>query len=202
MPRTVDHEERRQRIADAVCRLAAHGGLESVTLRTVAAAAGISMGQVQHYFRTKDEMLLFAFRAVSDRVERRLEAAAAALDRPTTRDLLRALLAAMVPVDAESRFEAPLWVAFLARAVVEPALAEPLRHGTHALTEFATEQLRSAQQAGDVDPAVDVRYEAGSLFALADGLMLRTLVEPEQAGDALAVLDYHLDRIFRRPAGA
>jgi len=75
MPKQVDHEARRQRIADAVCRLAARRGLEGVSLRHVAVEAGVSMGQIQHYFTTKDEMLLFALRTMSDRVERRLGAA-------------------------------------------------------------------------------------------------------------------------------
>jgi AcrR family transcriptional regulator len=197
MPKQVDHEARRQRIADAVCRLAARQGLEGVSLRQVAAEAGVSLGQVQHYFTTKDEMLLFAFQTTSARVEQRLGAAMQALAQPpTTRSLLRALLVAMVPTDAESRFEAPLWVAFLARAVVEPALASPLHEGGKALVQFATGALRSAQDAGEVPPTLDPEREAMSLFALADGLMLRSLLDPDQTATALAILDYHLDRLF------
>ena len=197
MPKQVDHEARRRRIADAVCRLAARHGLEEVTLRRVAAEAGVSMGQVQHYFMTKNQMLLFAFRTMSARVEQRLGAAVDALDKPPTiRALLRALLVAMVPTDADSRFEAPLWVAFLARAVIEPSLADPLNDGGNALTGFAANQLRSAQQTGQIAASLDPEREAASLFALADGLMIRTLLDPDQTATALATLDYHLDRIF------
>lgn len=197
MPKQVDHETRRQRIADAVCALAARDGLEGVSLRHVATEAGVSMGQVQHYFHTKDEMLLFAFHTVAARVERRLGAAVAAPgEPPSTRALVRALLVAMVPTDAEGRFEAPLWVAFLARAVVDPILAGPLRHGGDALVGFAADRLRSAQEAGEVTSWIDPEQEAASLFALADGLMIRTLLDPDQTAAALAALDYHLDRIF------
>lgn len=196
MPRQVDHEGRRQHIADAVCRLAARQGLDEVTLRRVAAEAGVSMGQIQHYFTTKDQMLLFAFNAMSTRVERRLGETVGALGKPPTRAVLRALLVAMVPTDADSRFEAPLWVAFLARAVVEPSLARPLHDGAKALVDFAVDQLRSAQQAGDIASSLDPEREADSLFALADGLMIRTLLDPDQTASALATLDYHLDRIF------
>src|SRR3954467_4457371 len=41
-------------------RVAAHQGLEAVSLRHVATEAGVSTGMVQHYFRTKDEMMTFA----------------------------------------------------------------------------------------------------------------------------------------------
>lgn len=197
MPKQVDHEARRQRIANAVCRLAADRGLEEVSLRHVAAEAGVSMGQVQHYFTTKDEMLLFAFGTLSARMERRLSTAVTALgEPPTIRALLRELLVAMVPTDADSRFEAPLWIAFLARAVVRSDLAGPLREGGAALVDFAADRLRAAQDAGEVETSLDPELEAGALFALADGLMIRTLLDPDNAAAALATLDYHLDRIF------
>ena len=52
MPKKVDRQERRTRIADALMRVAADQGLEAVSLRHVAAEAGVSAGMVQHYFRT------------------------------------------------------------------------------------------------------------------------------------------------------
>jgi len=195
VPKQVDHEERRQAIAAAVCRLASQRGLDGVSLRHVAAEAGVSMGLIQHYFTTKDEMLLFAFRVVSVRVEKRI--AAALPQTPTTRLLLRVLLTAMVPHDATSRFEAPLWVAFLARAILEESLAAPLREGGRSLLDFVAGQLRSAQQAGDVaSSGFDHALEAVGLLALADGLMVQTLIDPERADRAIAAIDYQLDRIF------
>lgn len=197
MPKQVDHEARRQRIADAVARVAAREGLDGASLRHVAAEAGVSMGQVQHYFTTKDEMLLFAFNTLSARVEQRMAATVLELDQPpSTRALLRALLVAMLATDDEGRAEAPLWVAFLARAVVERGMAALLRDGGRQLTAFAAECLRSAQRAGDVPDSVDPELEAVSLFALADGLMIRTLHDPDHAATALATVDYQLDRIF------
>lgn len=194
MPKQVDHQARREHIADAVCRLAAVEGLDGVSLRRVAAEAGVSMGQVQHYFTTKDEMLVFAFTTVGARVEQRLGAAAE--QSQSTRDLLRTFLVAMISADAEGQVEAPLWVAFLARAAVRPELAEPLKGGAQAMNQFAVDQLRSAQRTGEVDPELDVEREASSLLALADGLMIRCLLDPGRVVDALATVDYQLDRIF------
>jgi hypothetical protein len=42
---------------------------------------------------------------------------------------------------------------------------------------------------------VDAELEASSLFALA-GLMLRTLLDPDQLPTALATLDYQVNRPF------
>lgn len=115
---------------------------------------------------------------------------------PSTRALLRALLLAMVSTNDEGRSEAPLWVTFLARAIVESDLAVPLRTGGKAMVDFAADQLRSAQEAGEVARSLDPELEATSLFALADGLMIRTLLDPDQTAAALAAIDYQLDRIF------
>lgn len=101
-----------------------------------------------------------------------------------------------MPVDDESRFEAPLWVAFLARAVVEQGLRAPLVDSGRALRDFVATQLQAAQVAGAAAPELDPELEAGSLLALVDGLMVHSLVDPSRAPAALSILDYHLERIF------
>ncbi|GHJ52986.1 hypothetical protein Nm8I071_22930 [Nonomuraea sp. TT08I-71] len=60
MPRNVDRQDRRTLIADTLMRVAAEQGLQAVSLRHVAAAAGVPAGIAQHYFRAKDEMMSFA----------------------------------------------------------------------------------------------------------------------------------------------
>ncbi len=66
MPKRVDPLARRHSIAEAVFRLAAARGADAVSLRDVAGEAGVSLGMVQHYFRSKDEMLLFALDHMRD----------------------------------------------------------------------------------------------------------------------------------------
>src|SRR3712207_1527593 len=115
MPKKVDHEERRRLIAAALIRVAAQQGLEAVSLRHVATAAGVSVGMVQHYFRTKDEMMSFALAAVRDRNQQRITAAIAELgERPPARLLLRTMIAAVLPLDEESRDDGRVALAFLA----------------------------------------------------------------------------------------
>jgi TetR/AcrR family transcriptional repressor of bet genes len=191
VPKQVDHQERREQIAEAVCRLAGRQGLDAVTLRQVAAEAGVSMGRIQHYFTTKDEMLLFAFHTISERVERRMaEAVVGAGENLGPRALLRALLGEMLPLSEQAKSEAPVLAAFLARAVVEPRLAEFQREGSQYLRDFITEQIRGAP--GKLDP----KREAVTLLALVDGLMTQLLIGHTDAETALATLEYQLDRIF------
>lgn len=197
MPKQVDHQERRQQIADAVLRLAGSHGLESVSLRHVAAEAGISMGRVQHYFATKDEMLTFAFRAISERVEQRIGASMSTLEQPVDpRTLLRTLLVEMLPLTDQARAEAPVFVAFLARFLVEPELAGPDIGDSARMTEFVAEHIRGAQQSGSSPTELDPVREATTLLALVDGLMMHMLTGQLAGPAALASLDGQLDRIF------
>ena len=66
MPRQVDHQQRRTEIAYAVWAVIAEDGLDAVSLRRVAAEAGISLGRVQHYFDSKEELLRHSCRTVID----------------------------------------------------------------------------------------------------------------------------------------
>jgi AcrR family transcriptional regulator len=195
VPKQVDHQERRQQIADAVCRLAATQGLDAVSLRHVAAEAGVSMGLVQHYFATKDEMLLFTFRTVGERAAQRISTAVAGAE-PHPRAALRALLVEMLSLSPESRAAAPMWAAFLARAVVEPRLAEILRDGGPAMIGFVASKIQAAQESGEASASVDPATEAVTLLALVDGLMMHLLIGDVDESAALAALDGQLSRIF------
>src|SRR5258706_11920 len=104
MPKTVDHRERRTLIVDALMRVAAARGLEEVSLRHVAAEAGVTSGMVQHYFRTKDEMMAFAFLVVRERNEARIGEAVGRLGpAPQSRDLIRTMLTELLPMDQTRR---------------------------------------------------------------------------------------------------
>src|SRR3712207_14978 len=72
MPRAVDHEERREEIADAVWRVIEREGLEGASLRDIAREAGHTTGVISHYFRDKRELLAFAFQLVVERSAARI----------------------------------------------------------------------------------------------------------------------------------
>ena len=55
-------ENRRRAILAATLRIVAASGIDAVTHRRVAAEAGVPLGSTTYYFRSRDEMLLEAFR--------------------------------------------------------------------------------------------------------------------------------------------
>ena len=167
-------------------RVAAEHGLEAVSLRHVAAEAGVSAGMVQHYFRTKDEMMVFALDVVRDRGTARVNAAVAALGpSPAPRLLLRTLLTALLPLDDETRADGRVALAFLAYTAVRPATAPALREGTQQMLGFVTSLLPGG------DPA-----RAAGVLALMEGLGMYLLGGQYTPAQALTALDTHLDLLF------
>lgn len=112
--------DRRDELADVVLDLTAERGLDAVSVREVATAAGVSIGTVQHHFGTKDALLLAAFervvRATRDRV-------AAVSTAGTKAARIARVLGQLLPLDDHRTREARVYLAFAARAAATPALA-------------------------------------------------------------------------------
>src|SRR5918995_2852735 len=176
MPKVVDHEERRAELAAAVWSIASREGLEAVTIRRVAEEAGWSTGALVHYFEAKEELLLFAFRTVADRVGRRLAQAEERTSEPL--ELARAQLVEGLPLDSERRAEVRVWFAFLGLALTRPALARAQRVTYRAWRDRIADRLRGAQKRGDLRAEVDCAAEAAALVALVDGLAIQVTFEP------------------------
>ncbi|SDY03857.1 regulatory protein, tetR family [Amycolatopsis xylanica] len=197
MPKQVDHEQRRGQIAEALLRLTAREGLEAVSLRHVATEAGVSMGAVQHYFKTKDEMLLYALQYQDDVREQRITASlASAGDSPAPREILRACLVEIIPTDDRSTSEWLVGVAYFIRALASPSMAEVYTENLPKLFEFFADQIRRAQSSGEVSPERNPHREAEILWALADAQGTSILLGQRTPAEAVALLDYHLDRLF------
>jgi AcrR family transcriptional regulator len=187
MPKKVDHDARRRLIADALMQVAAEQGLEAVSLRHVAAAAGVSAGMVQHYFRTKDEMMAFALAVVRDRNQVRVTEAIGRLgDDPPARLLLRTMIAALLPLDDESRADGRVALAFLAYTAVRPAAARELHDDTAQMVGFLSGLL----------PGPDRAADAAGLLALMEGLGVYLLGGQYTPDQALGALDAQLDLLF------
>jgi TetR/AcrR family transcriptional repressor of bet genes len=191
MPKIVDHDQRREELAAAVWRLAARDGLEAVTIRGVAAEAGWSTGALHHYFGDKEELLLFAFRTVADRISGRVAAAREGAADPLT--LVRELLAIGLPLDAERRAETRVWFAFLGLALTRPALARAQRAAYRQWRRLVADALREAQEQGQIGAGTEVEREAGGLVALVDGLAVQAMFEPRVRMQEL--VDEHLARL-------
>ncbi|MGW1177904.1 TetR/AcrR family transcriptional regulator [Kitasatospora sp. NPDC002543] len=198
MPKLVDHEERRAHIIDALLRSAATSGLHSVTMRSVAVEAGVSVRLVQYYFDTKEQLLLAAMHRLTsrmgERVRRRVRASGAGTD---PRGVIEAVLLEAVPTDGESRAFHLIHTEYAVLSVTDPALGgQTFLAAPNEMEAFLAARLAAAQQAGTADPGLDARQEAVVLLAVSAGLGLSVLLGQRTAPEAVGVLQYHLGRIF------
>lgn len=180
MPRTADHEERRRQIAVAVCELIAEDGLDAVTVARTATAAGISVGLVQHYFRTKDEMLLHTFNEVSAAIRSRADErirAGVEHHRPISRVLAEAM-AEFIPLDETRRTEFRVTRAFAGRALDTPALAEVDVETARQLRKDIAQAVHNGKECGEVEAGLDPWLAAVRLTAITEGLAMQVYRDP------------------------
>lgn len=193
VPKQVDQQQRRRQIADALWRVAETVGLDRVSVRRVASEAGMSVGLVQHYFGTREEMLLFAMDSAGERMGGRHAAAVAELPHPPPpREAVRVLLTQFLPLDAQRRAESRSLFMFLSEAARGGPVGERMGAGMAQLREFVTNQVAAA----GTEP--DPQRAARALLALTDGLTAHVLGGYLGPEDALDALDCQLDLVFPR----
>jgi hypothetical protein len=119
------------------------------------------------------------------------------------RDVIGAVLTEALPADDERRTFTIVYTAYLALSLTDPALAiSPLVRNSDVVSDVVAAQLRAAQAAGDMPVDLDPDLEAVSLLTMSAGLGTSVIAGHSSAGQAQAVLDYHLYRLFPsfRPA--
>jgi len=190
VPKKVDHHVRRREIADALWRVVAAKGFAAVSLRQVAAEAGVSMGLVQHYFDSRERMLLFALDSVSERAREHIAVELAGHPEPAPRAVVRALLTQVLPLDEQRRREGHALFAFLAEGGRGGVVGERMRADMLRFTDALAEQVRRGAATPDPERA------AVLLLAVADGLTAHVLGGHLDPADALTALDDQLNHVF------
>lgn len=184
-------------LTDALLCIVAERGLDQVSVREVASAADVSIGTVQHYFPTKDDMLAAAFNEVVRRIRTRMTSVCLG---PDVRRNISAVLTELLPVDDRRTAEARIQVAFAARAATSPALAEIQRSVLTEIHEALTEAFALAA-AGTVTTE-GCRSAARVALAVVDGLALHAVSSGDwiSARQLTAALDLMLDALVPDPA--
>ncbi|WP_347107962.1 TetR family transcriptional regulator C-terminal domain-containing protein [Paenarthrobacter sp. S56] len=182
MPKIVDAEARRQEVVQAVFRIIAGDGLERASLREVADEAGLAVGSVRHYFSSSDELLVFSFGAVIDRIAARLEAALSVAEdtTPGTAERQSAvlnLLGQFLPLDEESAVDACVWMAFRHAARIKEVFAAEAER-SHRTVAAIVGRLIVLLSPGEADVPHTLVTEAERLLATLDGLCMHALLQP------------------------
>ena len=199
MPKLIDHEARRLELVEAAWRVILRDGAGRVSVRAVAAEAGVSAGSLRHLFPTQAELLRSAMDRVNTTVRARILALPADLTGP---DRALRVVRELLPLDGERRAEMEVNLALIAAAVTDPGLAAA-RDESFAGLRYACERvLVLLDGAGELAAGLDAALEAARLHALIDGLAAHlTYQAPDAATEwADAVVRRHLASL-RPPEG-
>ncbi|MEV0283852.1 TetR family transcriptional regulator C-terminal domain-containing protein [Kribbella sp. NPDC050820] len=198
MPKIVDHDARREEIAEALWRVVRRDGIRAASVRTIAAEAGWSAGAVRYYFPDQAGLLSFAMDLVSRRVTERVSALQPKGDAPTA--VLR-YLEEVIPLDAERRSEFDIWMSFMAQAQAESGAGGLRAHVDKVqdgLRELCETLLQALAKEGGLRAGTDLRREIERLHALIDGLALHAAIQPDRTTPARVrqLLRHHLDGLL------
>lgn len=169
MPRLIDHEARKAELVDAMWAVIHEQGISAVSLRTVAARAGVSVGSLRHLFPTRASLLVYAAELMIERVTERVRSAPENTD-PVAR--AHSMLLQLLPVDMQRRSEMEINVALVAESGADAQLVliqERAKNDLAGLCQLLLTRLR---------PDVEVERcsrSAAKLHALIDGMAFHLL---------------------------
>ncbi|WP_245670542.1 TetR/AcrR family transcriptional regulator [Nocardia flavorosea] len=188
----IDHEQRRAELAAATWKVIQQKGVAAVSLRTVAAEAGLSTGSLRHVFPAKADLLAFSMELVHRHFSARVEKH----NTEQTPDLM-AWLCELLPLDDERRLEMDVNLALFAEGGASPhslRMRESTASGVHEVCRHA---LRHPGIRSRLRPDLDLEREVPRLAVLVDGLALQLqartpLLTPESA---VQILRDHIENL-------
>ena len=169
--------EKAARIVEAMRVSVSARGIAGATFDHVAREAGVSRGLLHYYFGTKERLLVEVVRRECEvRKQRLIEAVAAA---GAGNEVLQALVSTFQDFLGEGPTSTVMFYEMITLAQQNEQIAAGMADlGLRTRTQLA-EELAKKVQAGDVVLTTDPDAAAQFLFALADGVTMRRLVEPE-----------------------
>jgi len=193
-PRT-DHRARRVALADAAAAVMASQGGEQASLRTIAAALGVTTGVLTHYFPSKQALLRLAKERAFDRAFARAEAAASG---PAGRAQILAVVEALLPLDPECRQVWRLLAGYLGDAAATASLRTTQTRRMRRWWALYARLIDQAAQAGQVAPAMDPEQTGLAVATFVEGLCLHavTTSTPELSRDLVSFARTYVDRLL------
>jgi AcrR family transcriptional regulator len=194
VPKIVDHDLQKEKFIGAAMRLIASKGLEGVTMRAVAAEAGLSYGSLFHYFDSKDDLLMHAVRYSTSAQTRRVNEYSS---QYSGLKALEHLLCDDVIINESSRDAWMVWMTFLYKAAVHKPFAEMNTELIAGWLERIAALLTEAQASGEISSGINVKKEAMATWAFSAGIGQIGLLQPDALPPELQkqlILDY-LDKL-------
>lgn len=177
--------DRRAEVLEAAGRVIRRVGFERMRLRDVAQEAGVSIGLLQHYFETREQLGRAAFAAVCG-ARARSVAARARDDGPAWPRIARMLEYALEPERVQER--AATWLDLCASASRDAELRREAARVQDVWRGPLEEAIADGQSTRELDPRVSPAVAVDLLLAVIDGTELAATIDDVRvpAGQLLA----------------
>jgi len=201
-------EQRRAALIAATIECLRRYGHEGLSIRTISAQAGVSVGLINHHFPNKDELVAAAFSHFNRELVDTLKAAAGRADTPTAR--MRAFLeASFSPPNLDADVLA-VWVVFWGMyrhsRPIQRVQRETYTDYVRLVRGLLADLLGKGAEAGRGRArggGANLRLASIGLTALLDGLWLEWCLEPGKfrPREAVALCEGWVEALCRRAAG-
>jgi AcrR family transcriptional regulator len=170
-------EDRRRQLGEAALRCIVKHGNAGVSVRRIAAEAGVTQGLITHHFGEINELVAYAFDIMSEGI---LQLIVKAVDEaePTPKARLDAFIAASFSPIMMDRDVLGVWVVFWSLILHSPRMSASQRqeYGDYVRT---VEGLIGDLAAEEGFHVADLRLAAVAFTALMDGLWLAWCLNPD-----------------------
>lgn len=192
MPKQVDHDKRKQRIAEAMWNVILEQGMAGATLRNIAKEANLSLGSLRHDFPTQDGLLNYAMELVKERATARITRIA--MQELPPKEKVIQILYELVPTTNETLAEMEVWFAFTAHLRHKEDHYDAQHDGIYNSIQ---KLLGYLEQVNLLKNDIDQELEAEKLYAIVDGLALHAMLEPRRVNYERMrnVLEHHINSI-------
>ncbi len=196
MPKIVDHEARRELIAEALWRIVDREGIGGVSVRSVAAEAGFPRATAAYYFDNQAELLLMAIRQSVERSESRIKREN--LEDGGLDPFVKAVVE-LIPTTPKRRRQSTIWLEVIVRASQDDTVRSHLADWDAIVRAGVLELLVKMKAQKLVARSRDLEVEADLLHAVIDGMALHAMTEPRTIPPSRVreLVRCHLERLAK-----
>jgi AcrR family transcriptional regulator len=195
--RKVDHDSRREEVAGAAASLIANKGLEALTTRALAKELGCSIGVLSHYFSSKEEIVIAAFRWADQRIDLRMQEAVAH-DSPSIESFFPVIKAGL-PLDAESDLEWRVRLNLQTFALTHGDSLQAEREKNKQFRDLMTIMIADMQIKGHVTKELSADEITSVAFDLVNGMAKNLLMCPFEEREKKAEYLFKLIELLKQP---
>jgi AcrR family transcriptional regulator len=193
VPRSIDRQARERAVGEAAWRVVVRDGVTKLSVRNVAAEAGIATGSLRYLFPTQETLRAYVLDLVRRRVADRVSSVD--LEQPVRR-AVEMSFAQLLPLDAERRVEMEVFLSVGVLAFTDAALRPAYERAHHDLREGCRQMLTWLATDPDYS-ALDAQSETARTHALIDGLAVHLVRQQADESTTWATeeLARHLDSL-------